>query len=50
MKAHNTLVNAIDGVGGYGAPEIATAGRDGNFILFLINNKCIEKFSAIQID
>ncbi|EAS01252.2 WD domain, G-beta repeat protein (macronuclear) [Tetrahymena thermophila SB210] len=33
VKAHNTLVNAIDGIGGldigYGAPEIVTAGRDG---------------------
>lgn len=33
VKAHNTIVNQIDGVGGqdigYGAPEIATAGRDG---------------------
>jgi hypothetical protein len=33
-QAHASIVNAIDGVGGlnvgFGAPEIATAGRDGN--------------------
>lgn len=33
VKAHETLVNCIDGVGGldigYGAPEIVTGGRDG---------------------
>jgi len=33
VKAHKTMMNAIDGCGGanigYGAPEIATAGRDG---------------------
>ena len=33
VKAHQTLVNSIDAVGGsetgFGAPEIATAGRDG---------------------
>jgi WD40 repeat protein len=33
VKAHTSIVNAIDGVGGtnkgYGAPEICTCGRDG---------------------
>jgi len=33
VKAHREIINAIDGVGGVGvgegAPEIATAGRDG---------------------
>jgi WD repeat-containing protein 92 len=33
VKAHTSIVNAIDGVGGahkgYGAPELVTAGRDG---------------------
>lgn len=33
MKAHTSIVNAIDGVGGsnkgYGAPELVTCGRDG---------------------
>jgi hypothetical protein len=33
VKAHKTMMNAIDGCGGanvgYGAPELATAGRDG---------------------
>jgi hypothetical protein len=34
VKAHKTMMNAMDGCGGanvgYGAPEIATAGRDGS--------------------
>ena len=33
VKAHDAIVNCIDGVGGldigYGAPEIVTGGRDG---------------------
>lgn len=33
VKAHENIVNCIDGIGGqnigYGAPEIATGGRDG---------------------
>lgn len=33
VKAHNGMINCIDGIGGlgvgYGAPEIATGGRDG---------------------
>ncbi len=32
-KAHEGIINAIDGIGGkgpeYGAPEIVTGGRDG---------------------
>lgn len=39
VKAHSTIINAIDGVAGsgigYGAPEILTGSRDGNYI----NNK-----------
>lgn len=37
VKAHNEIINAIDGVGGLGigegAPEIVTASRDGIFII-----------------
>ena len=37
VKAHEQIINAIDGVGGMssqnGAPEIATASRDGRFVL-----------------
>jgi hypothetical protein len=33
VKAHTSIVNAIDGCGGqakgYGAPELVTSGRDG---------------------
>lgn len=33
--AHNQIINNIDGIGGfgkgYGAPEIVTCGRDGNY-------------------
>jgi len=36
FKGHNVIINAIDAVGGLGigegAPEIATASRDGIFI------------------
>jgi len=36
VKGHKEIINAIDGVGGLGigegAPEIATASRDGIFI------------------
>ena len=39
VKAHREIINAIDGVGGLGigegAPEIATAGRDGEHIVTL---------------
>jgi len=39
VKGHKEIINAIDGVGGIGigegAPEIATASRDGIFI-FLV--------------
>lgn len=38
VKAHDTIVNAIDGCGGlgigYGAPEIVTAGRDGRVCIW----------------
>ena len=34
VKAHKEIINAIDGIGGFGigegAPEIVTASRDGN--------------------
>ena len=40
VKAHKEIINSIDGIGGLGigegAPEIATASRDGNFKLFQI--------------
>ncbi len=39
VKGHTEIINAIDGVGGLGigegAPEIATASRDGRLICFL---------------
>jgi len=37
VKAHREIINAIDGVGGVGigegAPEIVTAGRDGECVI-----------------
>lgn len=37
VKAHDKLINCIDGIGGldtgYGAPEIVTGGRDGKYII-----------------
>jgi WD40 repeat protein len=42
VKGHKEIINAIDGVGGLGigegAPEIATASRDGRSIFFLCSN------------
>lgn len=43
VKAHETLVNCIDGIGGldigYGAPEIVTGGRDGKFQFHIFINR-----------
>jgi len=40
VKAHNEIINAIDGVGGLGigegAPEIVTAGRDGEHVVITL--------------
>ena len=42
VKAHNQIINCIDGVGGLGigegAPEILTASRDGEWNVFLCFN------------
>jgi len=39
VKAHKDIVNAVAGFGGqsvgYGAPEIATCGRDGKYYVTL---------------
>ena len=41
VKGHKEIINAIDGVGGLGigegAPEIATASRDGILICLFID-------------
>jgi hypothetical protein len=38
VQAHKGIINTIDGIGGqgygYGAPELLTGGRDGNYTFF----------------
>jgi len=49
VKGHTEIINAIDGVGGLGigegAPEIATASRDGlqikSFFVSIENDVCV---------
>lgn len=40
VKGHDTIINAIDGVGGLGigggAPEIVTGSRDGKYLHYIV--------------